>query len=218
MSSMLRYGKVTWTYEDFDPALPCRPIPCFETAPVWHAGKAYPANLGDRTLLLLLKRKMPQEVSFERAYRGWIESGMRERQELGEGRAFFRWLQRHSLSIQWRKKDFRLHPYFLQSGAPRHNPSDPMAQGLNFALAPAQVGKRKVKLYLRDEDILRLLHMPFGQEVDLMELVTRYIAQRFIWQEWHAPAPLFVDWVAALGLRVLVKQGQLGFSSPAALG
>lgn len=218
MSCMLRYGKTTWTYEDFDPALPCRPTPCFETSPVWHAGKAHQPNLGDRTFLLLLKRKMPQEVSFDRAYRGWLESGMKERQELGEGRAFFRWLQRHSLSIQWRKKDFHLHPYFNQASSPRHDPQDTMATGMSFALAPAEVGTRKVKLYLQDEDVLRLMHMPFGQEVDLMDLVTRYIQQRFQWQEWGAPAPLFVDWVAAQGLRALVKQGQLGFSLPAALG
>jgi hypothetical protein len=155
---------------------------------------------------------MPKKVSFPRAYAGWLASGARESIELGEGRAFFRWLQKHELSIQWREKDFTPHPYFSNFQAPQHDPKDEMAQGLSFAIKPVMVEKRHVKLYVQDKDMLGLLNLPYGKDEDFLELVMRYVSQRFEWQSWKAPAPHFLDWVMSRGARPVFSEGQLGFS------
>lgn len=197
---------------DYNPLLPCRPNPILIFAPVfWEGQKYYPAP-GDRHALLLLRRRMPKKVSFSRAYAGWRSSGAREENELGEGRAFFRWLQKHELSIEWREKDFSPHPYFSSPYSPQHDPKDEMAYGLSFAIRPVTVEKRNVKLYVQDKDMLSLLNLPYGKEEDFLELVMRYVTQRFEWQAWKAPAPHFLDWVLSRGSRPVFSQGQLGFS------
>lgn len=154
---------------------------------------------------------MPTKVSFTRAYRGWRASGYAEEKELGEGRAFLRWLQKHEISIDWKERDFSPHPYFCQKESPRHDPNDEMAQGHSFVVRPVRVGQRNVKLYVQDHDMLSLLSMPYGREEDFLELVMRYVAQRFEWQKWKAPAPPFLDWVVSQGSRPVFRAGQLGF-------
>ena len=136
----------------------------------------------------------------------------REENELGEGRAFFRWLQKHELSIEWREKDFSPHPYFTSLHSPQHDPKDEMALGLSFAIKPVTVDKRNVKLYVQDKDMLSLLNLPYGKEEDFLELVMRYVTQRFEWQAWKAPAPHFLDWVLSRGASPVFSEGQLGFS------
>ena len=82
---------------------------------------------------------------------------------------------------------------------------------LRLAVKAVKVKGRNVKLYVRDEDMVSLLNMPYGQEEDFLELVMRYVAQRFDWEAWRAPAPPFLDWVVSHGKRPVFLSGQLGF-------
>lgn len=195
-----------WAYDTI-----IRPTPIVTFSKVFAENQWWQPNPGDRHALLLLRRQMPKKVSFTRAYRGWHASGAKEEKELGEGRAFLRWLMRHELAIDWSPRDFNPHPYFSHPLSPKHDPNDEMARGLSFAISPVQVDGRKVKLYVRDDDMLNLLNMPFGNEEDFLELVMRYVAQRFEWEDWKAPAPLFLDWVKSQGKRPVFQAGQLGF-------
>jgi hypothetical protein len=200
------------TASEYNPLGPCRPNPILTFAPIWFEGKKWIPHPGDRHALLLLRRQMPKKVSFARAYCGWRASGAREEFELGEGRAFLRWLQKYQLSIEWKERDFSPHPYFSCTHSPSHDPQDEMAQGLSFAVKPVKVEGRNVKLYVQDHDMLTLLNMPYGREEDFLELVMKYVAQRFEWEAWRAPAPHFVDWVHHQGKRPIFMQGQVGFS------
>ncbi len=190
-----------------------RPNPILQFAPIWINEIKYQPQFGDRHSLLLLKRQMPKKVSFVRAYTGWHLSGRRELHELGEGRAFFRWLQKHELSIEWNERDFASHPYFLDPLAPKHEQDDELADGHSFVIRPVHVAGRNVKLYVKDNDLLSLLNLPYGQEEDFLTLVMSYITQRFEWEKWRAPAPPFLDWVVTHGKRPVFKPGQLGFQT-----
>lgn len=195
-----------------------RPTPIVTFAKVYAEYEWWQPNPGDRHALLLLRRQMPKKVSFMRAYRGWRASGSKEEKEFGEGRAFLRWLQRHELAIDWTPRDFAPHPFFSAPNSPRHDKDDEMAKGLSFAIKPVMVHDRKIKLYVRDDDMLNLLNMPFGREEDFLELVMRYVAQRFEWENWRAPAPLFLDWIKNQGIRPVFQSGQLGFDPMISLG
>jgi hypothetical protein len=157
-----------------------------------------------------MQKKTGQEISFVRAYRAWRHSGAEEENEFGEGRAFYRWLEKLKLSINWTKDDFKLHPYFCHPYSPRHDPDDDLAKDLSFAIKPVMVKGRKVKLYIEDKDVLALIHLNHGKEEDFLELVTRYVAQRFEWSKWQVTAPNFWNWIVAQGCRPSFKQGQLG--------
>ena len=109
------------------------------------------------------------------------------------------------------REDFNPHPYFTQKNLPSHHKDDEMAHGLSFAIKPVSLGKRMIKLYVRDEDMLSLLSMPYGTEEDFLELVMQYVSQRFEWEKWRAPAPTFLNWVISHGKRPIFNQGQLGF-------
>lgn len=198
--------------DEFIPTAPCRPNPIVTFAPLWADGRKWFPEFGDRHALTLLRRNTPKKVIFSRAYAGWRLSGAWEERELGEGRAFLRWLQKHQLSIEWKERDFRPHPYFLLGATPHHDPQDEMARGLSFAVKPVSVSGRKVKLYIQDQDIMSLLSMPYGSEEDFLELVMQYVAQRFDWEGWRAPAPTFLDWLISHGKRPIFLPGQLGFS------
>lgn len=189
-----------------------RPIPLIKFAPLWAEGRKWNFAPTNREILLLFKHNLPTKVSFQRAFQGWRASGAREEKELGEGRAFLRWLQKHHISVEWKKRDFTPHPYFQNPDNPRHDPTDELARGLSFAIKPVEVAGRRVKLYVQDNDMLALLATPFGHEEDFLELVKKYIATRFDWESWRAPAPHFMDWVMVNGKRPLFGAGQLGFS------
>lgn len=188
-----------------------RPISLIQFKPVYFESNLYHPSFGDRTGLLILARKMPKRVSFSRAYSGWRAGGAKDLLELGEGRAFFRWLQRHELSIEWKKEDFIIHPLFTGKDLPRHDPHDEFARGLSFALRPVRVQRRLVKLYLQDQDVLSLLKISAGEERDFLSLVEHYIEMRFHWDTTKRPAPGFLDWVKSINLRPLFRAGQLGF-------
>lgn len=189
-----------------------RPNPIVTFAPLWVNGKRFTPQFGDRHSLILLKRQTEKKVTFQRAYTGWRTADSKEELELGEGRAFLRWLQKYQLSIEWKDRDFKPHPYFFQGPMPYHDQRDEMARGLSFAVKPVQVQGRNIKLYVRDDDMVSILNMPYGQEEDFLELVMRYVAQRFEWDEWQAPAPTFLDWIISHGKRPVFHPGQLGLS------
>ncbi len=196
--------------EEFIPKHPCRPNPIVTFAPLWVEDRKWEPEFSNQHSLLLLRRRSPKQVSFARAFAGWRLSGAHEERELGSGRAFLRWLQKHHLAIEWKEKDFNPHPYFSQKNSPRHDDNDELAQGLSFAVRPVEVKGRKVKLYVQDKDMMSLLSMPYGDEEDFLELVMGYVAQRFEWENWRAPAPTFLDWVISHGKRPVFLTGQLG--------
>lgn len=213
MKHTLNYGRITWAYEeDYNPEIPCTPSPLLTFNPVRINGRYKYPNFSDKTALALLKIKGQKQLSFKDAYREWLAMGPWFDRDLGEGRAFLKWLKQHSFSIQWKKDDFRFHGYFLQEHAPKHDPDDEMAKELSFAIKPVEVDRRKVKLYLNDDAILNLISMPYGEEEDFLELIRSYIKMRFQWEKWKAPSPPFLDWVKAQAKRPVFKQGQLGLS------
>lgn len=212
MKRQLNYGRIVWSYDESGGDYPLRPTPLIKFYPIRVHGKLKYPNFSDRTTLLLLKLKTITPLPFREAYLKWHEEDYYHHQELGEGRAFYRWLLRHQKSIRWSKDDFEFHSYFQGPEAPRHSADDELAKGLSFALKPVKVHGRKVKLYLEDESVLTLLSTPFGHEIDFLELVESYVAMRFELEKWQAPAPPFVDWVKSQAKRPVFKKGQLGFS------
>jgi hypothetical protein len=181
-------------------------------SPIWVEGQKWIPSPGDRHALLWLKHQASTSIAFSRAYSGWRISGAKEEQELGEGRAFLRWMQKRKIGVEWGEKDFCLSPLFSGPDAPTHAPDDELARGLSFAIRPVKVGERKIKLYVQDADMLGLLHLGYGKEDDFLELVKRYIAQRFQWEKWNAPAPGLLDWIKSSGQRPVFQSGQLGFA------
>jgi hypothetical protein len=212
MKQPLNYGRISWSYDDFDTKVPCRPTPLIIFNPIRIKGKLKHPVFSDKISLELLKYKTPMKLLFGEAYKEWRLTNSWLDRDLGEGRAFFRWLLRHGNSIDWRPQDFKLHDYFTGPNSPKHDPHDEMAKDLSFAVRPVKVKNRQVKLYLQDEAVLNLISLPFGEEKDFIELVQEYISMRFQWQEWNAPAPLFLDWVKVRGKRPIFSEGQLGFS------
>jgi hypothetical protein len=212
MKQTLRYGKLTWAYDDFDPGVPCRPSPLITFSPVRINGKLKHPSFTDKTALALLKHKTETKLLFRNAYIEWMKVGSWMDRDLGEGRSFLRWLQNNHSSIEWKPHDFRFHSYFLQKGSPVHDMHDEMARGLSFAIRPVEVKNRRIKLYLQDEAVLNLISMPFGEDQDFLELVQEYVKLRFQWEEWRAPAPPFIDWVKAHAKRPVFRTGQLGLN------
>lgn len=210
MKQSLSYGKVRWSYEDEESSLSTRPTPIMTFCPIRIFGKPKYPQFTDKTTLALFKIKTSDKLYFREAYRTWFESWKQDL-DLGEGRAFLRWLIKNQKSIIWQKGDFSLHKYFTHSESPKHDIGDEMSAGQSFAIKPVVVLDRKVKLYLQDEAVLNLISLPYGTETDFLELVQNYIRQRFLWEEWRAPAPPFIEWVKAQGKKPIFHQGQLGF-------
>ncbi len=214
MKKGLNYGRISWSYDETGTHSGVRPLPIFEVSPIRINGKAKYPGFTDKIILQLMKHKTALQVPFREAYVQWYCNGSWIDRDLGEGRAFLRWLQRNKLSIKWRAQDFKLHEYFNDPLAPRHDPDDELAKDLSFAIMPVTVQERRVKLYLQDEAVLGLINLPFGEEKDFIELVEMYVKKRFQWEEWRAPAPPFLDWVKTSGMRPVFRKGQLGFSPP----
>ena len=211
MKQSLNYGKLTWSYDDFNPGLPCRPSPFIRFSPVRINGKYRYPMFSDKVALSIIKFKSVSEISFRDAYLEWFREGSWIDRDLGEGRSFMRWLEREKKFILWKPGDFELHAYFTQKDSPKHDPHDEMAKGLSFAVRPVKVNERNVKLYLQDEAVLNLISMPFGEDEDFLKLVEKYVSLRFKWESWRAPAPTFLDWVKAQARRPVFSSGQLGF-------
>jgi hypothetical protein len=190
------------------------PFKILQFRPLWLEGRYYTPEFSNSSILYLFKRKLPKSVSFRRAYTGWRASGAKEEKELGESRAFIRWLHKHHLSVEWSQKDFNLHPVFNHPQSPKHDPDDEMSQELSFAIRPVMINERRIKLYVKDEDILGLINMTHGEDEDFLSLVSRYVTYRLSWEKWRAPAQTFYDWVIAQGRRPLLAPGQIGFLTP----
>ena len=213
MSKALNYGRISWAYEeDFNAEVPCTPSPLLTFNPVRINRKYKYPSISDKTSLLLLRLEGTKKINFKEAYKEWFCEGTWQDRDLGEGRAFLKWLKTHEYSITWKKDDFKFHPYFLQDDSPKHDPQDEMSRGLSFAITPVEVNQRKVKLYLQDDAVLNLIAMPYGEEEDFLELVKRYIRMRFEWEKWRAPSPPFLDWVKAQARKPLFNKRQLGLS------
>lgn len=213
MKKALNYGRISWAYEDdFNPEVPCSPSPLFNFNPVRINGKYKSPLITDKTALLIMKLPYSEKVAFKEAYKSWFCDGPWIDRDLGEGRAFLKWLKQNELSIKWKQEDFKFHEYFMQENSPRHDPGDEMARDLSFVVAPVEVGTRKIKLYLQDEAVLNLISMPYGEEEDFLTLVKAYIKMRFQWEKWRAPSPPFLEWIKASAKKPLFSKGQLGLS------
>lgn len=212
MKQTLNYGKISWAYNDFDPGVHCRPSPFLTFVPIRINGKLRSPKFSDKISLQLLKHKSEKKLLFIDAYKQWVAEGSWIDRDLGEGRAFLRWLQKNKLSIEWKISDMKLHSYFSGEDAPKHDPDDELAFDLSFAVKPVEVDGRKVKLYLQDEAVLSLINMPYGEDQDFLELVSEYVRLRFQLEEWKAPAPPFLDWVKSQAKRPVFLGGQLGLS------
>jgi hypothetical protein len=211
MEKSLSYGKFKWSYEDFDPAKPCRPLPLFSFSPIRINGKMTTPHFSDNIALALLKHQTDKKKYFHQLYSQWYCQGSWKEQDLGEGRSFYRWLRRSGNSIIFCPHEFKIHSYFSFEGAPKHQDHDEMAKGLAFAICPVKVKGRNIKLYLQDECVMNLLSLPYGEDEDFLELVKEYIYLRFQWEKWNAPAPMFLDWVKISAKRPVFRGGQLGF-------
>jgi|GEM_PF-1107781 len=215
MKQRLSYGRISWSYEDHPPVESFdSPTPLIQFSPIRINGKLRTPDISDRMALALIKYKTNNQLPFRDLYREWFINDSFVERDLGEGRAFYRWLQLQKKSIAWKPIDLKLHSYFTDENAPKHDPNDDMAQDLSFAIKPVEVLNRKIKLYLQDEAVLGLITLKFGEEEDFIELVCSYIKMRFKWESWHAPAPTFIDWVKAQAKRPVFKKGQLGFAPP----
>lgn len=212
MKQTLNYGRISWAYDDFDPEVPVRPSPFLTFRPVRINGRMRHPSFSDKVCLQLLKHKTENQFPFSEVYKDWIAEGACFDHDLGEGRSFFRWLQKTKKSIAWKLADLKLHPYFTDENAPKHDPDDELAEDLSFAVKPVEVNGRKVKLYLQDEAVLNLINMPYGEDEDFLDLVREYIELRFQLAEWKAPAPPFLDWVKSQAKRPVFVGGQLGLN------
>jgi hypothetical protein len=85
---------------------------------------------------------------------------------------------------------------------------------MSFAIAPVEVEGRRVKLYVADEDMLRLLQIKDGNACDFLQLVTAYISHRKARQDWSAPPPGLIQWIETLGHRPLFAPAQVGLHLP----
>lgn len=212
MKQTLNYGKITWSYDDFDPKVHKAPTPLLKFTPLRIQGKLQTPVFSDRVTLMLLKHKTSSRLSFREAYLRWLLEGMQSHQDLGAGKAFLMWLKKTNQSIEWKPGDYKLHEFFNDKNAPKHDANDEMADGLSFAIKPVEVEGRKVKLYLQDEAVLNLINMAYGEEHDFIELVKAYVKMRFKWETWRAPAPPFLEWVKGQAKKPLFLSGQIGLS------
>jgi hypothetical protein len=174
-------------------------------------GKIFQPQISDRDALYILKLRGEKKISFVDAYIAAICRDNTEANEVGEGRALISWLKKRKLWIEWKKRDFQVHPMFLDKAAPQFHPDDELAYDHLFSISPVKVLGRTIKLYVEDEAMLSLINLGYGEEEDFLSLVRRYVARRIQWELWRAPAPTFVDWVRNEGKKPVFKKGQLGF-------
>lgn len=184
--------------------------PLIDFRDVWHQGSFHSFHPEDLYALLILQKHTSKQVSYERAFRGWQNAPMiGERRSVG--RAFYSWLAKHQLSVIWKDSDFTINPLLTSPLAPRHDPGDELASNHSFVIRPQMVDGRKIKLYVQDRDMIKLLKLHLGEEEALGELTRSYITQRIKWERSLIPAPSFLDWIIATGKRPHISEGELGF-------
>lgn len=177
---------------------------------VWHEGRYHHFTPDDLYALLILQKNVSKKVSYDRAFRGWKSSPFIH-EKRSTGRAFYSWLNRHKLSIIWKESDFNINPILTSPLAPKHDENDELAASHSFVIRPQMVNGKKVKLYVQDRDMIKLLSLHIGDDVPLEDLTRNYIAQRIKWEKSLIQAPTFLDWVIAIGKRPLIREGELGF-------
>lgn len=202
--AILTYGKVSWSFEeDFNPSTPCCPFPVIKINKYF---KGF-----HRTALNLFKLKCSEKILLDEAYLAWSSSFLSVQAGQDDAINFLHWLKKRNLSIQWRSKDFTIHPYFYYSKCPSYEKGNNFEQDSSFSIKPVQVDGRNIKLCLEDDSIMSLLNISYGDEIDFLELVKDYIQMRFHREKWGTPSPTFLDWVKILGKKPLFKVGQLSF-------
>jgi hypothetical protein len=211
MKQGLSYGRISWSYDDFDPKVPCVPTPLVRFSPIKIDSKLKTLRFTDRQSLELLKHKTDIKLPIKEAYRLWLKEISSHDLDLGEGKSFLKWLRQKGLSVHWTPQDYSLHQYFDKGPSILHDPNDDFTKGHSFSISPIKVNNRLIKLYLEDESILNLLSLPFGEEENFFKLIESYILLRFQLVKWNAPAPLFIDWVRANGKKPIFHFGQMGF-------
>lgn len=184
--------------------------PLVEFKDVWHEGRYHSFNPEDLYALLILQKTSDKQVSYERAFRGWKNSPF-PGERRSEGRAFYSWLNKHHLSIIWKESDFYVNPILTSPNAPKHDEGDELAHGHSFVIRPQMVDGRKIKLYVQDRDMIKILNLHLGELTPFEDLTKQYIAQRLKWEKSCIPAPTFLDWMVALGKKPYICEGDLGF-------
>jgi hypothetical protein len=217
MMQRLNYGRISWSYEEIDANSLSRPTPLFYLSPIHIRGRPHYPNIKDRELLRLFKLRGSKFMPFSEAYRIWRLQGPKEEEELGEARAYLRWVISKELTLTFRKRDLSLHPYFQSPGKREEDEKNDFMTELSFSIPTINLGDRKIKLYLQDDSVISLLNLDFGEEMDFLELVRLYIKKRLEWEKWRAPAPLFYEWVLNMGKRPIFKKGQLNYFCQAIL-
>ena len=184
--------------------------PLIQFKEVWHQGSFHAFNPDDLYALMILQKITSKQVSYERAFRGWKNAPfLHERRSVG--RAFYSWLAKHQLSIIWKESDFQINPLLTSALAPRHDQDDELARNHSFVIRPQMVDGRSIKLYVQDQDMIKLLSLHMGEVEPLTSLTRHYITQRLKWEKSLMPAPTFLDWIIATGKRAYVSEGELGF-------
>jgi hypothetical protein len=210
MKHRLSYGRISWSYDDFDPKVPCVPTPLVRFSPIKINSRLRTLVFTDRQSLELLKHKTEMKLPIKEVYRLWLRELSIQDLELGEGRSFLKWLRQKNLSVHWTPQDYSLHEYFNYGPSIVQDPNDEYARGHSFSISPVRVNNKMIKLYLEDESILNLLSLPYGEEENFLKLMENYILLRFQLMKGNAPAPLFIDWVRANGKKPLFFLGQMG--------
>jgi hypothetical protein len=204
----LIYGKISWSYdEEITRSELTLPVPLFEFNPFILWGKKIELKFSDKVCFKLLSTKEPRSLSIKDLYREWIKSNPRAHHSIGEGRSLLEWMKRNGLSVKWKKSDLSFHPYFDQTNS--FTFKDEYSEDHAFSIPPIEACGRRVKLYVKDEDVLRLLHLPEGEHVDFLELVRGYVMFRIERETWHGPIHSFVDWVSFSGKKPLFLKDQL---------
>lgn len=209
MKQNLIYGKISWSYEE---QVNCNdlilPVPLFGLNTFKVRGRKIELKFSDKVSFKLLTVTSSKKLPLPQLYQSWEKARDREDEQLGEGRSFLNWMRRNQFSILWKKNDITFHPYFNQTNG-WFDPRDNFLIDHAFSIPSVLVGKRKIKLYIKDEDMLQLLHLPTGEESDFLDLVRGYVSFRLEREKTSFPLAAFVDWVNISGKRPLFRKGDL---------
>jgi hypothetical protein len=214
MKANLNYGKIQWAYEDEEFNQPLIPLPIFSPSPIWINGRHHIPLLSDEIFLKLHFNKGAKEYYFKQAYKDWYLKSPHDQIKFRSDHSFLKYIHQQKIKIILQKNDFTLHPYFSQVDAPKQDKMDDFSEEHHFIIKPIKIENRLVKLYVKDEDIIRMMKIPYGRDYDFLELAKRYIALRWEWEKCHAPAPTFLEWIKNLFLRPVFMRGQLGLKLP----
>jgi hypothetical protein len=209
MRKNLIYGKISWSFDEETPVR-CLPVPLMRLRAFKINGKTICPDFSDKVFFTLLNFKTFKRLPLEELYTRWNDDKSPEDFELGEGRALLRWMSMNNVSIQWKRSDIIFHSFFKEDRK-INEIKDEWSIEHAFSIPPVKVKGRHVKLYLKDEDVIQLMHLPGGQEEDFLELVTAYIRYRIDKERYSELAHSFLEWVKFMNKRPLFTKGQLSW-------